>query len=334
LRRAAAIPEVKIRAYDRFMRSLFLVVALLFISQASAVPFVPKGAEAEAAEKNYKPTGSGGEANANVSTMPASTALPPGSTFSDCKDGCPAMVVVRAGEFLMGSGRYVREEPQHIVTFATQFAVGKFDITFDEWAVCAKDGGCSTNPNPSDEGWGRGNRPVINVSWVDANDYVSWLSKKTGREYRLLTEAEWEYVARAGSTTNYPWGNAIDCGKASYDGGLGSPCYYKTGRRSFRGTQPVGRYPPNGWGLYDMHGNVWQWCEDSWHPNYRGAPVDGSAWQGGDESMSILRGGAWNYAPSGLRSADRNWLPRSARTNFLGFRVARSLEANVAIQVK
>jgi formylglycine-generating enzyme required for sulfatase activity len=111
------------------------------------------------------------------------------------------------------------------------------------------------------------------------------------------------YAARAGSTTNYPWGNAIDCKKASYDGGLGSSCYYKTGRQSFRGTQSVGRSPPNGWGLYDMHATVWQWCEDSWHPDYRDAPVDGTGWQGGDESMSILRGGAWNYGPSGLRSA-------------------------------
>ena len=308
------------------MRWLFCLVAPLFVLEAYAFLFVPEKAEAEAAGESYKPTDSRG--------MPAPAVLRPGSTFFDCKDSCPAMVVVSAGKFLMGSEQYAREQPQHTVTFATQFAVGKFDITFDEWAACTKDGGCSGNPNPSDEGWGRGRHPVINVSWVDANDYVSWLSKKTGQHYRLLTEAEWEYAARAGSTTNYPWGNAIDCKKASYDGGPGSSCYYKTGRRSFRGTQPVGRYPPNEWGLYDMNGNVWQWCEDSWHPDYRGAPADGTAWQGGDESMSVLRGGAWNYRPSGLRSADRNWLPKSARTDFLGFRVARPLEAHVAILEK
>jgi len=313
------------------MRWLFRLIALFIVLQGYAVLFAPEEVEAEAAGESYKPTDLGGEANPDVSRIPAPEILAPRSTFFDCKDGCPAMVVVRAGKFLMGSDQYAREQPQHIVTFPTQFAVGKFAVTFDEWAMCAKDAGCSGNPNPPDEGWGRGRRPVINVSWIDANDYVLWLSKKTGQEYRLLTEAEWEYVARAGSKSNFPWGDAIDCEKANYDGGPGSSCYYRTGRRSFRGTQPVGRYPPNGWGLYDMHGNVWQWCRDSWHSDYRGAPVDGTAWQGGDESMSILRGGAWNYGPSGLRSADRNWLPKSARTNFLGFRVARSLEAKIAI---
>ena len=316
------------------MRWPFCLVALLVMLETYAVLFVSEEAEAEAAGESYKPTDSRGEANINVSRMPLLTAREPGSTFFDCKNGCPAMVIVGAGEFLMGSGQYPREQPQHTVTIPTQFAVSKFDITFDEWAACAEGGGCAGDPNPSDEGWGRGKHPVINVSWVDAKQYLSWLSRKTGQEYRLLTEAEWEYVARAGSTTTYPWGNAIDCEKASYDGGPSSSCYYKTGRRSFRGTQPVGRYLPNRWGLYDMHGNVWQWCEDSWHPNYRGAPEDGTAWQGGDESMSILRGGAWNYGPSGLRSADRNWLPRSARTNFLGFRVARSLEDKVAMLEK
>jgi formylglycine-generating enzyme required for sulfatase activity len=316
------------------MRWPFYLIALLFMVEACPVPFVPAEAEAEAVGESYKPADGRGEPNTNASRTPLPTVLRPGSTFFDCKDVCPAMVVVSGGKFLMGSGQYAREQPQHTVTIPTQFAVGKFDITFDEWAACAEGGGCSGNPNPSDEGWGRGRHPVINVSWVDAKQYVSWLSRKTGHDYRLLTEAGWEYVARAGSTTNYPWGNAIDCERASYDGGPGSSCYYKTGRRKFRGTQPVGRYPPNRWGLYDMHGNVWQWCEDSWHPNYRGAPEDGTAWQGGDDSMSILRGGAWNYGSSGLRSADRNWLPRSARTTFLGFRIARSFEANVAILEK
>ena len=237
------------------------------------------------------------------------------------------MVVIRDGSFSMGSQRYPREQPQHVVTFAARFAVGKFAVTFDEWAACAKYGGCAGNPSPPDEGWGRGRRPVINVSWGDATDYVSWLSKKTGRKYRLLTEAEWEYAARAGSTTDYPWGDAMDCGKARYDGGPGSSCDSKR----VRGTQPVGRYAANAWGLYDMQGNVWQWCQDSWHGDYRDAPTDGTAWRGGDESMAVLRGGAWNYAASGLRSADRNWLPRVARTNFLGFRVARSLDPDIAM---
>ena len=310
------------------MRWLSYLLALHVMMDVSTLS--PPKAAAEAAGESHKAEFSRGGPRIDVAELPAPSKLVPGSVFFDCADNCPEMVVVGAGKYLMGSGQHAREQPQHVVQVPMPIAVAKFDITFDEWAACAKSGGCSGNPNPSDEGWGRTRRPVINVSWRDAKDYVSWLSKKTGQDYRLLTEAEWEYVARAGSTTTYPWGNAIDCKKASYDGGPGSSCDTKKGRRSSRGTQMVGRHPPNAWGLYDMHGNVWQWCEDSWHPSYSGAPVDGTAWPGGDESMSVLRGGAWNYGPSGLRSADRNWLPRSARTSFLGFRVARSLDAHVA----
>ena len=254
--------------------------------------------------------------------------LKPGDTFADCKDGCPSMVVVPAGAFAMGSSRYAREQPQHTVAFRRPFAVGRFDVTFEDWAACARDGGCASNPSPPDEGWGRGRHPVINVSWRDAQAYAAWLSQKTGREYRLPTEAEWEYVARAGSTTTYAWGDAIDCTKASYDGDPGSSCSAKTGRR--RGTQPVGHYPPNNWGLYDVDGNVWQWCEDGWHPDYKGAPGDGTVWPGGDETMALLRGGAWNYDAMGLRIADRNWYPRSLSTSFIGFRVVTPLDETIA----
>lgn len=255
-------------------------------------------------------------------------ALRPGDTFADCKDNCPSMVVVPAGAFVMGASRYAREQPQHTVVFRRPFAVGRFDVTFEDWAACARDGGCTRNPSPPDEGWGRGRHPVINVTWRDATAYAAWLSKKTGREYRLPTEAEWEYVARAGSTTTYAWGDAIDCTKASYDGGPGSSCATKTGRR--RGTQPVGHYAPNNWGLYDVDGNVWQWCEDGWHPDYKGAPADGTAWPGGDETMALLRGGAWNYDAMGLRIADRNWYPRSLSTSFIGFRVVTPLDDTIA----
>jgi formylglycine-generating enzyme required for sulfatase activity len=250
----------------------------------------------------------------------APEALTPGQVFQDCSDGCPQMVVIPFGHFLMGSELYNREQPQHVVRFETTIAVGRFETTFDEWDACVRGGGCIGAP--SDEGWGRGRRPVINVSWNDAKSYVLWLSRKTGKTYRLLTEAEWEYAARAGSTTAYSWGDGIDCGKASYDGGRGSDCAAK-GWFSLRGTQQVGTYAANRWGLYDMLGNVWEWCQDNWHPDYHGAPKDGSAWGGGDASMHILRGGAWNYGPSGLRSADRNWFPANGHTSFIGFRVAR-----------
>jgi formylglycine-generating enzyme required for sulfatase activity len=256
-----------------------------------------------------------------VSSGTAPKGVTVGQVFQDCSDGCPQMVVIPSGHFLMGSELYAREQPQHTVRFATTFAVGRFETTFDEWDACVRGGGCATAP--SDEGWGRGRRPVINVSWNDAKDYVSWLSRKTGKTYRLLTEAEFEYAARAGSTTAYSWGDKIDCDKASYDGGRGSDCAAHTGWFSLRGTQRVGTYPANRWGLYDMLGNVWEWCEDNWHPDYHGAPSNGSAWLGGDASMRILRGGAWNYGPSGLRSADRNWFPSNGHTSFIGFRVVR-----------
>jgi formylglycine-generating enzyme required for sulfatase activity len=254
-------------------------------------------------------------------SVSASEGVSPGQVFQDCSDVCPQMVVIPSGHFLMGSELYKREQPQHVVRFETTIAAGKFETTFDEWDACVRDGGC--NNTPSDEGWGRGRRPVIHVSWNDAKAYVSWLSLKTGKTYRLLTEAEWEYAARAGSATAYSWGSRIDCGKASYDGGQGSDCAAHMAGGSLRGTQPVGSYSANRFGLHDMLGNVWEWCEDNWHPDYRGAPSDGSAWRGGDAAMRVLRGGAWNYGPSGLRSADRNWFPAGGHTFFIGFRVAR-----------
>jgi formylglycine-generating enzyme required for sulfatase activity len=241
----------------------------------------------------------------------------------DCSDGCPQMVEIPSGRFLMGSDRYSREQPQHSVRIDSPLLVERFETTFNDWDACVKAGGCVHNRHPADDGWGRGRRPVINVSWEDAKDYAAWLSIKTGKQYRLLTEAEWEYAARAGSTTTYPWGDKIDCGKAAYDAGRGSDCAARTGDVTLPGTRVVGAYPPNRWGLYDMIGNVWEWCEDNWHPDYHGAPDDGSAWRGGDVSMRILRGGAWNYGPSALRSADRNWYPLNGRTSYIGFRVVR-----------
>jgi formylglycine-generating enzyme required for sulfatase activity len=132
-----------------------------------------------------------------------------GQIFQDYSDGCPQMVVIPTGRFLMGSELYGREQPLQPVRFDNTIAVGRFETTFDEWDACVRGGGCAQNPTPSDEGWDRGRRPVINVSWNDAKDYVSWLSRKIGKTYRLLTEAEWEYAARAGSTTAYSWGDKI-----------------------------------------------------------------------------------------------------------------------------
>ena len=171
-------------------------------------------------------------------------------------------------------------------------------------------GGCRSNKSPSDQGWGKGRRPVINVSWNDAKEYVTWLARKTGQPYRLLTEAEWEFAARAGTTTKYAFGDTLDKQQAQF---------------SESKTAEVGGFPANAWGLHDMHGNVWEWCEDNWHPTYQGAPQDGSVWQGGDVSLRVLRGGSWYNVPQFLRSAYRFRSPPGIRNYDSGFRVARTL---------
>jgi formylglycine-generating enzyme required for sulfatase activity len=246
--------------------------------------------------------------------------LKPGDTFQECMN-CPKMMVVPAGSFTMGSpaselGHDDFEGPQHKVTIARQFAVGQFELTFDDWDACAADGGCS-GYKPSDQGWGRSRRPVINVSWDDAKAYVAWLTKKTGKPYRLLSEAEYEYAARAGTTTAYPWGDAIGINNANCDG-CGSQWDNKQ-------TAPVGSFAANGFGLYDMVGNVVEWTQDCYHYGYSGAPTDGSAWTSGDCSSRVLRSGPWVIGPRDLRSANRLGGPARIRGYGIGFRIARML---------
>ena len=186
-------------------------------------------------------------------------------------------------------GRDSDEGPLHWVTIAKPFAVGVYEVTFEEWDACVSDRGCG-GFRPDDEGWGRGRRPVINVSWEDAQMYVVWLTSKTGKEYRLLSESEWEYVARAGSTTSFHTGETISTSQANYDGNF----TFGMGRRGeYRErTTPVGTFRANAYGLFDMHGNVQEWVQDCWNDNYAGAPTDGSAWASGDCSSrrSIARG--------------------------------------------
>ncbi len=223
--------------------------------------------------------------------------------FKDLDVG-PEMVVVPAGSFRMGSDDYSDEIPIHRVEIKAPFAVGRFSVTFAEWEAS----GLEHTP---DEAWGRGRRPVINVSWQDAQAYASWLSQRTGKTYRLLSEAEWEYCSRAGTTTKYAFGDSITAKQAQF---------------AARKTVEVGAFPPNDWGIYDMHGNVWEWCEDNWHANYAGEPPnDGSVWKGGDRTLRVLRGGSWTQKPWFLRSANRISKRPTARHRDIGFRVARTL---------
>ncbi len=245
----------------------------------------------------------------------------------DCPD-FPEMVVIPKGAFVMGSSdrepeRLAHEGPRHPVQIRADFAVGRFTVTFAEWDACLADGG-GNGHRPSDAGWGRGRRPAINVSWHDAQSYVQWLRSKTGKPYRLLSEAEWEYAARAGSKTPFWWGSTITPRQANYDG---STAYNNGDRGLFRQkTVEVGSFRPNPFGLCEMAGNVWQWVEDSWHNDYTGAPNDGSAWvTGGSVTSRVVRGGCWYFVPSGLRSAYRFSGTADGRSGDIGFRVARDL---------
>ena len=252
-----------------------------------------------------------GERKAQKAEALRKRARKPRDTFRDCPE-CPEMVVVPSGSFMMGStsGRG-NERPVHRVTFARPFAVGVYEVTFAEWDACVSDGGCG-GYHPDDEGWGRGDRPAINVSWSDAKAYVRWLSGEKGLGYRLLSESEWEYVARAGTTGKYHFGSSLSPSQANYGMNRGS-------------TVPVGSYPANAFGLYDVHGNVYEWVEDCWNDSYAGAPADGSERELGECGWRVLRGGSWDYIPGNLRSAHRSRYPAGNRNSNVGFRVARTL---------
>jgi len=259
-------------------------------------------------------------------SSPEDAALLPGSEFSDC-DECPRMVVLPAGRFMMGSPpgeRYRGAEPLHEVVIAEPFAVGKYEITFDEWNACLADGGCDGYA-PLDHGWGQGNRPVVQVHFDDALTYIAWLSQKTGHNYRLLSETEWEYAARAGTQTPFSFGDTISSELANYDARTG---YNGGPTGAFREqTLPVGSFEPNAFGLYDMHGNVWEWVQDCWNDIYtEDMPADGSAWLEGDCSGRIMRGGSWEDYSGELRSAARVGSGRDESYWSDGFRVARALD--------
>ena len=271
------------------------------------------------------------EQSATASAKPAPSGV---ETFRDC-ELCPLMVKVPSAQFTMGSpstepGHQGNEEPQRLVNVVKPFAIGQFEITFDNWNACVKDGSC--HEKLKDEGWGRGTRPAIHVSWEDiTNDYLPWLSKKAGHVYRLPSEAEWEYAARAQGPTSFSFGNNGDeiCAfgngadqTAKEQNGAGSVAGCSDG---FSYTAPVGSFRPNQFGLFDMHGNVWEWVEDCWNENYTTAPGNSAAWTAGDCESRVVRGGSWNSDVNKLRSAARGWNNPGGRNRSIGFRVARDL---------
>jgi formylglycine-generating enzyme required for sulfatase activity len=255
----------------------------------------------------------------HVLTASAELALKKGMSFRECKANCPEMIVIPPGEFTMGSpdneiGHEPAEGPQHKVVISKRFAVSKFEVTFDDWQACVGVGGCVEAPE-SDAG--KDNHPVVNIKWSDAKQYTEWLTLMTGKEYRLLSESEWEYAARAGTNTAYSWGPQIGVGHANCMG-----CGSKWDKDQ---SAPAGSFAPNDFGLHDMHGNVWEWCEDFWHGTYENAPQDGSAWLEGGKSRHVLRGGSSFGEPDEVRSANRYAVHAGVLGDAYGFRVARTL---------
>ena len=329
------------RAYRRRQTPTLTGPAATVVARAVAGAFPRRPAlttAAAATEQAAEPAAQDGEPRA---------AMRPGSTFRDCEE-CPELVVVPAGSFLMGSppsedGREKDEGPRRRVTIAAPFAVGAYEVTRRQYeryvtatgsatdVVCRVDGRRMSGVSWRAPGFRQTDaEPVVCVNWEEAQAYVSWLSRRTGQEYRLLSEAEWEYVARGGADTTRHWGEG------------GEQCRYANGadataKRRHRGwtvalcddrhyrTAPAGSYLPNAYGVHDVLGNVREWTADCGNADYQGAPVDGSAWEQGDCGYRAVRGGAWHSAPDFLRSADRSWGPPGNRSNRLGFRVARTL---------
>ena len=257
-------------------------------------------------------------------TLGTVNAEPPREFSERLKSGGqgPMMVVIPAGSFKMGdlSGGGERvEQPQHTVHIGQAFAMSKYEVTFAEYELYAKE----TNRRwPDDKGWGRETRPVLSVSWNEAQGYVKWLSEQTSKTYRLPSESEWEYAARAGRKTPYFWGASPSGqyanGEDNRQNGWPSD--------GFKRTAPVGSFKPNGFGLYDVSGNVWEWVEDCWHENYKDAPNTGSAWiGGGDCQFRTLRGGSWSTLAKDLRSASRYYSYPADNLYAVGFRVVQEL---------
>ena len=230
------------------------------------------------------------------------------------------LVTIPAGTYRMGCVSDIdcqeNEKPVHWVHIEQPFAKSKHEVTFAQWDACVLGGGCGGH-RPDDEGRGRGNRPVINVSWDDAQFYVKWLSGQTGHGYRLPTEAEWEYAARAGTATAYSWGNDVGRNLAN--------CLHCGSQWDDESSAPVGSFPSNAFGLHDMHGNVMELTQDCWNKSYAGAPAGGSAWRSGNCSKRVLRNGSWFHSRRTLRSAYRDGISPGVRSHLIGFRVARTL---------
>jgi formylglycine-generating enzyme required for sulfatase activity len=249
-----------------------------------------------------------------ASQPPPRTAAPPQTLRDQITDGGPALVGVPGGSFRMGYDRDVlapEETPAHPVQVPPVY-IGRDEVTFAEYDRFARATG---RPLPSDQGWGRGQRPVINVSWNDAQAYTAWMSGLTGKRYRLPSEAEWEYAARAGTESFFWWGNILDSNLAN--------CFDCGSQWDNRSTAPVGSFAANPFGLRDTAGNVMEWVADCYHDSYEGAPADGSAWTSGSCNARVARGGAFSKPSAAMHASRRSSFAPDTRLGFIGFRVVR-----------
>ncbi len=259
-----------------------------------------------------------------------------GTVIWDCA-ACPKMVVLFPGEFIMGSldadaSRRIDETPAHTVRITYSVAVGMFEVTRGEFSRFFLATRYKTDAERRGEGYNwqtpgieqTDAHPAVYVSWNDAQAYIRWLNKKSGRRYRLLSEAEWEYAARGGTTTAFSWGDNINSAFANYNGKI--PFNGKPGGEFRHGTTPVGSFLPNAFGLSDVHGNVWEWVQDCYTPTYEGAPYNGSARELPDFTLRVIRGGSWYSPPTFLRSAYRLGYTQDDSIDYIGFRLARFLD--------
>ncbi len=315
------------------LRAAVAALMLVVIAGLLAIIFKDELGEVWFAQTTVRPY-IASQVKPHLLTAEAERALKPGDTFRECAKDCPEMVMIPPGDFLMGSpadDTDNRERPQHKVTIPKPFAAGKFEVTWDEWDQCVALRGCDAQ-STSDAGAGKGRLPVINIALDQAKAYAAWLARTTGKPYRLLSEAEWEYAARGVTSADaphppYPWGDKASHEYSNY--GTDQCCQSATeGRDKWATSAPVGEFPPNAFGLHDMHGNVFEWVDDCYHRDYRGAdrPDNGAAWNtGGDCALGVLRGGAWSSYPALITSYHREFLSAVVRDRDVGFRVGRTL---------
>jgi formylglycine-generating enzyme required for sulfatase activity len=288
------------------LRLCFVICVTFFVATAGTGAIAQRGLIANPAAEPPR-------AQKDVVVAQKQNSVEPGDIFRDC-DECPELVVVPTGDFVMGSGDTPYEKPERTISISRPFAIGRREVTFAEWDQCADAGVCKYRPD--DHGWGRGDRPVINVSWDDTRPYLAWLSQKTGQKYRLPSEVEWEYAARAGTKTPFWWGRDAGTGHAQCET-CGSP----TGQKIVS----TGSFRPNGFGLYDTAGNAAEWVEDCWNDNYRNAPKDAAARTSGDCRLRVLRGGNFVSKATEVRSSSRFRYDVDVRYYANGFRVMREL---------